>query len=201
MLLYVAGASCAGKTTALSLLRRARTDIEIHDFDEIGVPERADDHWRMKANERWLRGLSRRERPVMLSGQSPFGEILRAPSVIEFDGIAGCLVDCDDWLRVWRLRERGTPPATQHQLNWAAWHRVHARDPRWDRSPLLTDIETYAWQRWARWNEGDHRWQFEIVDTSSTSPSDTCAWLSDWADRQLRMLAARVLPLSGRWWD
>ncbi|MBO0682397.1 MAG: hypothetical protein J2P45_04495 [Candidatus Dormibacteraeota bacterium] len=201
MLLYVAGASCAGKTTALSLLRKARGDIEIHDFDEIGVPEGADRHWRMEANERWMQRLLARRRPVMLAGQSPFGEILSAPSAIEFDGIAGCLVDCDDWVRVQRLRRRGTPPATQAQLNWAAWHRVHARDPQWDRSPLLTQDDAFDWQRWARWNTGDLRWQFEIVDTSSKSPDDICTWLSAWTDRQLQLLAGGLLPLSGRWWD
>jgi hypothetical protein len=201
VLLYVAGASCAGKTTALGLLGRARADLEIHDFDEIGVPEGADGRWRLEANERWLRRLAGSERTVLLAGQSPFGEMLSAPSATAFAGIAGCLVDCDDWTRVRRLRERGMTPANQHQLNWAAWHRVHARDSRWDRSPLLTHVEGYAWQRWLQWDEADRRWQFEIVDTSSASPNDTCAWLSDWADRQLRLLAAGVLPLSGRWWD
>jgi hypothetical protein len=63
------------------------------------------------------------------------------------------------------------------------------------------DAERFSWQRWIRWREGDPRWRFEVLDASALSASDTCAWLSDWADRQLRMLEAGELPLSGRWWE
>jgi hypothetical protein len=139
---------------------------------------------------------------VVLTGQSPFGEMLAAPSAIEIDGIAGCLIDCNDSVRIHRLRQRGVGLATQAQLNWAAWHRAHSLDPQWDRTPLaMNDAMGYQWQRWGQWTAGDTRWQFETVDSSSKTPEEVCAWLVEWADRQLQMNSARTLPLSGHWWD
>lgn len=201
MLLYVAGASCSGKTTIAQLVAQTLHHIEIHDFDELGVPEGADVRWRQEANERWLQRAAGSQRPVLLMGQSPFGEILAAPSATRLAGIACCLIDCDDWVRVQRLRERGTPPATQEQLSWAAWHRVHARDPRWHPEVMEAGLRPYGWDRWSRWLPGDRRWQFEIFNTTAASPPVLAELLSRWADEQLQMLAAGTLPLSGRWWE
>ena len=202
LLLLVTGASCAGKTTAIESLRSRTLDIEVHDFDEVGLPSNADKPWRRNANEAWVRHAISADRPVVLAGQSPFGEILAAPSATSVDGVAGCLFDCNDWVRVERLVARGRPPADQHQLSWAAWHRLHSCDPQWEQHVIKAPQAAEArWYRWDRWQRGDPRWQFDVVDTSSLTPAACTDWLAAWIARQIEMVRSGQLPLSGRWWD
>jgi hypothetical protein len=84
VLFTVAGSSCSGKTT----LARACADLgrlAVHDFDEVGVPSWADVRWRHKALEEWVRrGLAYQDEGVdlLLTGQSPLGEVLACPSAI-----------------------------------------------------------------------------------------------------------------------
>ena len=81
----------------------------MHDFDEFGVPEGIDLHWRHRMTEMWVRrALEYQERGVdlLLSGQSPLSEVLAMPSAPLPDGIAVCLVDVADEVRRTRLTER-----------------------------------------------------------------------------------------------
>jgi hypothetical protein len=68
----VFGSSGSGKTAALEALRRRGVPrLELHDFDELGVPPDADTAWRQRANERWVRralGLEAHEVDVLLAG-------------------------------------------------------------------------------------------------------------------------------------
>jgi hypothetical protein len=130
VILLVVGATAAGKTAALGFVAGRLPHVEIRDFDEVGVPEDPDDLWRSRANEQWVQHAIASDRPLLLAGQTPLGELLASPSADRLDGIASCLVDCHDVVRIQRLRRRGHPPATQDQLNWAAWHRMHATDPQ-----------------------------------------------------------------------
>lgn len=70
---------------------------------------------------------------LLLTGQSPLGEVLAAPSAPLLDGIAVCLVDVADEVRRDRLaaRDAGKWDAATVDafVGWAAWHRGHARDP------------------------------------------------------------------------
>ncbi|MDQ6773418.1 MAG: hypothetical protein M3024_10575 [Candidatus Dormibacteraeota bacterium] len=201
MILLVVGASAAGKTTALGTARDRLRDVEVRDFDEIGVPEHADGLWRLRANERWVRHAIASTRHLMLSGQTPLGELLASPSADRLDGIAACLLDCHDVVRIRRLRQRGRPAATQDQLNWAAWHRLHATDPQWERDVIEAPSRDLPWDRWRDWQEGDPRWSIEVIDTTCLLPIEVGERLVDWADRQLAMWRAGTLPLRGRWWD
>jgi hypothetical protein len=83
MLLKLTGSSCSGKSTlAFSVGDRLR-QIAVHDFDEVGVPERPDRRWRHRTTELWVRrALEYQDRGVdlLLTGQSPLGEVLAAPS-------------------------------------------------------------------------------------------------------------------------
>jgi hypothetical protein len=99
--LTIAGSSCSGKTTAI----RGCTQIEglvVHDFDEIGVPAGADVIWRQRSLAEWNQRALRCQADgldVLLTGQSPLGEVLACPSATELEGIAACLLDVDDRLR------------------------------------------------------------------------------------------------------
>src|SRR2546426_204768 len=106
MLFKLTGSSCSGKTTlAYATAGRVRL-IAVHDFDELGVPEGADLRWRHRMTEMWVRraldcqalGID-----LLLTGQSPLGEVLAVPSAPLLDGIAVCLVDVADEVRGVRL--------------------------------------------------------------------------------------------------
>ena len=109
MLFKLTGSSCSGKTTlAYAAVGRLR-QIVVHDFDELGVPEGADLHWRHRMTEMWVRrALEYQDRgiDVLLTGQSPLGELLAVPSAPLLNGIAVCLVDVADDVRRARLAER-----------------------------------------------------------------------------------------------
>ncbi len=165
MLFTIAGSSCSGKTTAA----RACVDLRgvvVHDFDEIGVPASADIRWRHQALETWVqRVLSYKDSglDVLLTGQSPLGEILATPSAIHLEGIAACLLDVADDERLRRLHERDpgrwSEEIQQAFIGWARWHRGHAADPG-HRPEVLENggWEGMHWVRWRGWTGGDPRW-------------------------------------------
>ncbi|MFI8086651.1 hypothetical protein ACIF6L_38435 [Kitasatospora sp. NPDC086009] len=83
--------------------------IVVHDFEELGVPDGADRIWRNRTTEMWVcRALEyqRRGLDLVLTGQSPLGEVLAVPSAPLLEGIAVCLVDVSDKIRRRRLTER-----------------------------------------------------------------------------------------------
>ena len=130
------GSSAAGKTFVLDELRGRVAELVIHDFDEIGVPSGADTAWRHRADEEWVRRALEYQSvgsDLLLAGQTPFGELLSAPSAPQLEAVSACLIDCDDDTRVARLQARGpewfarSAGDLQAYLNWATWMRGHAR--------------------------------------------------------------------------
>src|SRR5690242_17082835 len=98
MLFLVFGSSGAGQTVALHAPRGRVAGVELHDFDELGVPRGADLAWRHRANERRVQRALRvqgESTDVLLAGQTSFGELLASPSAPALDGVAACLLDCD----------------------------------------------------------------------------------------------------------
>ncbi|MFD6995121.1 hypothetical protein ACFWA5_02310 [Streptomyces mirabilis] len=102
MLFKLTGSSCSRKATlAHAVANRFQGFVE-HDFDELGVPEGTDRHWHQRVTEMWVRcALEYQGRRVdlLLTGQSPLGEVLTAPSTPGRDGIAARLVDVSDEVR------------------------------------------------------------------------------------------------------
>lgn len=135
MFLTVAGSSCSGKTTVARACAEMN-GLVVHDFDEIGVPAGADTAWRQRSLENWIRRALRYQADgldVLLTGQSPLGEVLACPSAIELNGIAACLLDVDDQVRWRRLEDRGPGRWDEEDkrsfIGWARWHRGHAAEP------------------------------------------------------------------------
>jgi hypothetical protein len=196
VLFLVFGSSGAGKTAVLHELRGRVDRVELHDFDEVGVPRCADIAWRHRANERWVQRALRLQAhgtDLLLAGQTPLGELLAAPSAPALDGVAACLLDCDDETRLARLKARGpewlerTGAELSSYFGWAAWMRGHAADPAHQPEVIrhpASDAET-AWSRWSNWRAGDPRWRVRVVDTSAMSvgavADDLAAWIA--ADR------------------
>lgn len=186
MLFLLWGASGSGKTTCMAPLRRKMPALAVHDFDEVGVPASADKAWRHRTAEQWIRqalAYQAEGRHMLLGGQLPYGEVLACPSAPDLDGIASCLLDCDDYERIARIRGRGigTEAASQEMLCWAAWMRMHALDPQWRPDVVTEDgASEMRWERWLGWEAGDPRWRIARIDTSGLTVEATVARISTW---------------------
>jgi hypothetical protein len=207
VLFLLFGSSAAGKTFALDALRGCVADLAIHDFDEIGVPPDADTAWRHRANEQWLRRALDYQvegTDLLLAGQTPFGELLAAPSASRLEAISACLIDCDDATRVARLRARGPEWSVraggdlQDYLNWAAWMREHAADPSSQTEVIRHDatLHEMRWSRWSAWRAGDPRWRVRVIDTSARRVEEVAGELLEWINEERELFHSGAHPLA-----
>jgi hypothetical protein len=206
VLLTIAGSSCSGKTTAV----RACAEIDglvVHDFDEIGVPAGADIKWRQRSTEQWIQRVLSYQAvglDVILTGQSPLGEVLASPSATELNGIAACLLDVDDEVRRQRLEGRDPGKwdvdAKRSFIGWARWHRGHATDPRHLPEVITANgYERMEWARWSGWPSSDHRWAVRVIDTTKRTAEQSATDIRRWVADARRDLAAGRLALAGTW--
>ena len=160
MIFFVTGASGSGKSACMPLVAEALPGVELHDFDDVGVPTDADTAWRQRTTEHWLCIGLENERAgldTMICGGAILGEILACPSTPLAAGIAVCLLDCDDTTRQLRLKSRAGEIGDQ--IGWAAWQRAHAGDPSWRPDVIVEGgAPGMHWQRWSDWKRGDPRW-------------------------------------------
>ncbi len=187
MLFLVFGSSAAGKTTLVAALRERVARLEVHDFDEIGVPPGATRSWRHGANERWIdRALTLQEAgtDLLLAGQTPPGEFLASPSAAALEAICACLLDCSDEVRAARLKARGPDwleragGSLDDYLAWGRWMRGHATDPRYEQHVIRQDGDGLAWER----VDSASQWRVEIVDASGESQAMIAAvkaWIGE----------------------
>lgn len=182
-------------------------DIAVHDFDEIGVPDDADLEWRQRSLELWIRRAVDYQMvgiDLLLTGQSPLGEVLAAPSADRLDGIAVYLVDVADETRRQRRAQRdpagGPPDAVEAFTNWTAWHRQHAADPR-HRPDVLTagSWPRMAWHRWTAWSASDPQWCTRTLDTTDHPIAASIAALAAWVVEQRDLNRVGTLPLAPGW--
>ena len=205
MLFVIGGASGSGKTLNLLGLALGRSDLIVRDEDVLGFYEDFDCRWRHATTAYFVReALLHQEcgRDTVLGGQLPLGEVLAAPDAEAIDGIAACLLDCDDAIRIARGRIRGGPAIGRRQVEWAAFLRGHAVDPGHDRGQLRCrdDDGTMRWERWWEWKRGDPRWDVEHVDTTDLTPDQSLHRLTIWIAAQRALHAAGKLPLAADWW-
>lgn len=208
MLFLLFGSSAAGKTFAVEALRGRLADLVVHDFDEIGVPPDADTAWRHRENERWVRralDYQSEGTDLLLAGQTPFGELLAAPSASRLEAISACLLDCDDETRAARLRSRGpewfarTGGELQAYLNWAAWMREHAADPSSRTEVIRTEatLDEMQWSRWSGWRAGDPRWRVRVIDTTTSPVEKVADELTEWIGEERALFRSGAHPLAG----
>src|SRR5574341_444200 len=182
LLFFVTGASGSGKTASLNGLCE-RTNILWYDSDSIGVPPNPTKAWRQSATESWIqRAIEQQLRghDFGICGQLVYGEILACTSTPRLDGLAVCLLDCDDVVRIDRMRSSGKR-VDQDRLNWAAWLRMHAIDPQWQPDVIRDgSAPELQWERWETWKRGDPRWQVWTLDTTTLSINETVDRISEW---------------------
>lgn len=185
MLFCVTGASGSGKSACLSGLRRKHPEIDWHDFDDLPFTP-ATVAERQIGTEYWLQVAAtnaRNGRDTGLAGSCIPGEILACPSSPDPSELRFLLLDCNDIVRVDRLRRRdlSADAASQDMLSWAAWQRMHAIDPQWRPDVIRTNgAPEMMWDRWNTWMRGDHRWQVEIVDTTRLAISEMVDHVAEW---------------------
>lgn len=207
MLLFVSGASCAGKSTARLAVRGAlAAEVECVELTDVApAPAAPDLVWRHRAVEAVVRHALAHQgsgRHLLLASDPvPAGELLAAPSADRLDGIAGCLLDVRPEAQVPRLAARCDPAADRPNLvAFAERLRWHTRDPR-HRPDVITagGWERMRWDRWSGWRAGDPRWSFAEIDTTELPPAGVAERLLAWAGRALAREGAAVLD--GRWWQ
>jgi hypothetical protein len=169
-------------------LRRLLSQVVLYDFDAVGVPPRAGAPWRQQTTKYWLRQAlvhQAEARDTLVCGGALLGEILACPSAPQVNGIAVCLLDCADVIRIDRLRARGMPGATQDMLNWAAWQRLHAVEPQWHLEVIQRQrAPGMQWARWAAWQRGDPSWQVWVLDTTTLSLDEVAERIASWVHEQ-----------------
>ncbi|GAA0501443.1 hypothetical protein Ade02nite_96910 [Paractinoplanes deccanensis] len=180
----------------------------MHDFDEIGVPAGANTAWRQRSTEEWIQRVLRYQAEgldVLLTGQSPLGEVLASPSATALDGIAACLLDVADRVRRHRLDNRDPgkwdADAKRSFLGWARWHRGHAVDPR-HQPEVITAAgwQSMRWSRWNTWSATDRRWTVRIIDTTERSVEQTAADVGQWiAGARVDFAGGQLSLAAGTW--
>jgi hypothetical protein len=207
VLIVLTGSSCSGKTTLGRAAGERLSGVVVHDHDEIGVPEDADTRWRNRTTEAWIgRALEYQERGVdlLLTCQSPLGEILASPSAPLLDGIAVCLVDVADDERRRRLEQRDGgkwPTAVVDAfVGWSAWHRGHAADPRHRPDVIMRGSwPEMAWDRWTGWATDDPRWETHVLDTTDRPVAESVDEVEQWIVGRRTAQKAGNLALSSGW--
>jgi hypothetical protein len=202
MFFLISGSAASGKTTLARRLPTRLAQVVCHDADELPA---ADTAGRCINLERWVcQALEAQHggQDFLLTAHSPLGELLACPSAPQLAGIAACLLDCADPVRIQRMRTRGIDPRwppSQQLLSWASWHRMHAWDPQWE--PHVIDTNgpaTHRYDRWCGWSQQDPRWQVYVLDTTTLTEDQTVERLIDWiydARAQPPLLSATT-----HWW-
>ncbi len=202
MLFLISGAAASGKKSVARAVAERLPRLEAHHDNER--PAQTGDE-RLSHLELWVEDALRLEgegADLVLAAQSPLGELLASPRAIELEGIAACLLDCHDYVRLDRWVERGVHPdwpVGQDHFFWAVFHRMHARDPQWEQHVLLQrESRGSVWSRWTAWQRDDPRWNVLVHDSSDEDMETTTRVISEW----IQSVRENGHPLERRseWW-
>jgi energy-coupling factor transporter ATP-binding protein EcfA2 len=193
MFLLVTGASGAGKSTVRRVVApELSPDIDCVELHHVSsVPASPTIAWRQHATEDAVQRaveLQAQRRHLLLCGDPvAAGEVIAAPSAVELDAIAVCLLDLSAEAQTNRLTKRGDDPgllADHHAF--ADWMRGHAQDPR--HKPHVLSAHGWEGMRWQRWTGIDppsDSWGMDIIDTSELAPHEVAAEVVRWCRRAL----------------
>ena len=200
MFFLVSGAAASGKTTTARAVTNYIDGFVAHDHDEKVTPNV---DTRCAQLEEWIQlALTHQAngKDFLLTSHSPLGELLACPSAPKLAGISACLIDCSDSTRIQRMRDRGFDPKwppSQHVLNWASWHRMHAWDPQWEQDVVISNGPAkHDYERWTAWEQSDPRWQVEVIDTTDLAVDQVMDALSTWVSKH----KSTQLTAKSKWW-
>lgn len=200
MLLFVTGASGSGKTAVIPGLAKRFPEFDIHDFDERDVPDVASARWRQEQTEFWINQAIQNQRlgkDTVICGGAVYGEILACPSINQIDHLAVCLLDCNDVVRIDRMRKFQRHEPDMAMLSFACWLRVHAVDPTWCPEVIKQDsYDLMHWSNWSDWQRGDPRWRQQIIDTSEKKIEQITAEVARWIESEIGKRVPADSPIS-----
>ena len=184
MLYLISGAVAAGKSSVAKAVANRLPNL-VH-LEEGRRPVRTAEE-RIETIELWIQDaldLESTGTDAVFGTQSPLGEVLASPSAIKLEGIAACLLDVQDAIRLERWTARGVSqewPVTMDHFCWAAFHRLHARDPQFEQRVLVDRTNVASiWSRWTGWTADDPRWSVLIVDNSGSGLAATVDAVAAW---------------------
>ena len=203
MFFLLSGSAASGKTTLARRLKGQIENLVCHDHDE---KRWTPDTTRAAQLEEWVQLALQHQskgQDFLLTSHSPLGELLACPSAIELSGIAAGLLDCHDTVRIQRMWERGVDPKwppSQHLLNWASWHRMHAWDSQWEQAVITEgNSAEHDYSRWTAWQQGDPRWQVDTIDSTTSDVDAVIEQIAAWT--RARSSATPQLSSSSQWWQ
>ena len=134
-LLFLIGASGAGKTTVAKKLEKTGTGVQVCYFDSIGVPSLEEmerdygsgEEWQRVKTIEWIRNIKQDylgEKDTILDAQTRPSFIQEGCKEAAVENYRIILFDCSDEVRRERLSGRGQPElATERMMEWGKYLR------------------------------------------------------------------------------
>ncbi|MCH7568602.1 MAG: hypothetical protein IIA87_04230 [Nanoarchaeota archaeon] len=119
---FITGAEGAGKSSLVPLIKKRFPNIDVHDFDSVGVPPNPQLQWRLDTTLHWIKiALKNQEKnkSTCIIGLSFPSEVEEFEESKKLNKILYCLLDMHEKERKKRLRKRNTPEMIEdlEQLN------------------------------------------------------------------------------------
>lgn len=108
-LYFITGAEGVGKSSIIEILRIRFPNIDVHDFDEVGVPDNPDLQWRYDTTLHWIKvAIENQKKGVstIIAGLSFPNEVLMYKDYEEMGKVLFCLLDVHESERARRLCKR-----------------------------------------------------------------------------------------------
>tara|TARA_Y100000294_G_C8377760_1_gene265422 strand:- start:38 stop:538 length:501 start_codon:yes stop_codon:yes gene_type:complete len=122
-LFFITGTSGAGKTTLVDHLKRSLSKAEVHDFDEGGVPNDADETWRKQRTNEWLEKAKlyhQKGKSTIICGVTVPDEIKNSPAYDPSLNVHYALIHITETEIRKRLNQRGwSTQQIDDNVTWA----------------------------------------------------------------------------------
>tara|TARA_Y100000310_G_C20466268_1_gene707794 strand:+ start:251 stop:751 length:501 start_codon:yes stop_codon:yes gene_type:complete len=120
---FITGTSGSGKTTLVDYLRRDLSFAKVHDLDEGGVPKGADENWRKKRTNEWLKKAKEYQqngKSTIICGVTVPKEIKNSPAYDDALDVHYGYIHIDESEIRRRLKSRGwKAQQIKSNINWA----------------------------------------------------------------------------------
>jgi broad-specificity NMP kinase len=107
---FITGVSGSGKSTLVDYLKKDLSFAEVHDFDEGGVPDDADEKWRIERTNYWLKKIKEyklKGKTAIICGVCVPEEIKNSPEYLSSFNIYYGFISVDEKMLKKRLKARG----------------------------------------------------------------------------------------------
>jgi hypothetical protein len=185
VLLLITGASGAGKSTVREFVEpELSPTVECVELRHLSAaPAAITRVWRQQMAEVAVRRaveLQASGRHLLLCGDPvPAVEVAAAPSAVQLEAFAVCLLDVGPEAQAERLSARGDPPALlPHHQAFAEWMRKQTVDPL----HMTHVVSDGGWEemQWGRLEAMRADWRMHTVDTTEMTKTEVADAVLDW---------------------